>query len=425
MARRRKGFFAELNRQAQIAERERRQRQAAVSRAQQAARREAERTQREYERQQVALSKADERARAAAEKAAKLAYQESRVSEVAAMNADLAEVYAEIDGLLAWTLEVDDFVDLESLRPGKPQHPPFETPAALASPIEPLPEPVYPPEPIYAEPKARTGLFASAKRHEAAVARARAEYEAAHAHWYAHVTQLGAAHAAESARRAAAEAERQRKLAELRAQYDAECQQREEEAQQADEDLTALINDLAFDVEAAIEEYVGIVLSNSVYPDAFPVATEHAFDLASRELTMHVTVPGPSDVPAVKAYKYVKATDTIAETGLPVKDRKERYASAVWQTAVRTLHEVFEADRAGKVHSIALTVSTQVISAATGLPESVPLVVVAAARETFLEFDLANVVPHATLTHLGAALSRSPLELVPAAAGRGVRVTGR
>ncbi len=64
------------------------------------------------------------------------------------------------------------------------------------------------------------------------------------------------------------------------------------------------------------------------------------------------------------------------------------------------------------------------IAPATGLPETVPLVVVAADRETFSEFDLANVVPHATLTHLGAALSKSPFDLTPADTGRGVRRPG-
>ena len=38
---------------------------------------------------------------------------EARTAEVAAMNADLAQRNEEVDGLLASTLDVDDFVDLE------------------------------------------------------------------------------------------------------------------------------------------------------------------------------------------------------------------------------------------------------------------------------------------------------------------------
>jgi restriction system protein len=166
-------------------------------------------------------------------------------------------------------------------------------------------------------------------------------------------------------------------------------------------------------------------LSNSVYPEVFPVGHDYHFKLDTRELTLTATVPEPSAIPAVKEYKYVKAKDEITSTSLPVKAQKDRYANAVWQVAVRTLHEVFEADRAGKVHSISLTVGVDRIAPATGRPETVPLVVVAADRETFGGFDLANVVPQATLTHLGAAMSKSPFDLSPADTSRGVRVRGQ
>jgi restriction system protein len=175
-------------------------------------------------------------------------------------------------------------------------------------------------------------------------------------------------------------------------------------------------------VESAIREYVGIVLSNSVYPEAFPVDYDHDFDLGTRELRLAVTVPPPSAVSVVKEYKYVKAKDEISSTVLPVKAQKDRYAGAVTQVALRTLHEIFEADRGGKIHSIALTVGTEALSPATGLRETVPLVIVGADRETFTRFDLSNVVPQATLEHLGAAVSKSPFDLMSADTSRGVRV---
>jgi restriction system protein len=92
---------------------------------------------------------------------------------------------------------------------------------------------------------------------------------------------------------------------------------------------------------------------------------------------------------------------------------------------VRALHEIFEADRAGKIHSVALVVRAQRIAPATGRPEDVPLVVTSADRGTFLGFDLAHVVPQATLDHLGAALSKSPFDLIPADTSAGVRVRRR
>ena len=422
----RRGFFAEMNYQAQQAEKRQRQQHAAAVRAHNAAIREAERTRNAAVRARAAAQRASESERKAAEKRAQEAHVEARLAEVESMKTDLAETYAEIDGLLASTLEVDDFVDLNELK-STAEHPPFD-PGKLATPTRPLPELVYPPEPVLQEPPAPTGLsgaFGGKKKHQEAVERARAEHATAVQAWHKSNTERYDYHVAETERRKQVEEKRLAQLAVAEAEYAEQCRQREAEVEARNTELARLVNNLAFDVPEAIEEYVGIVLSNSVYPEAFPVTHEHTFDLATRELTLTVTVPEPSTVPTVKEYRYVKAKDEITSTALPAKVQKDRYANAVWQVAVRTLHEVFEADRAGKIHSIALTVGTDTITPATGRPETVPLVVAAADRATFTTFDLGNVVPHATLTHLGAALSKSPFDLTPTDTGRGVGVRGK
>lgn len=421
-----RGFFAELNHQAQLAERRRLQQQAGLQRAQTAIAREAERARVQSERAAAAAQRASAANKKEAERAAMLAHRESRAAEVAQMNAELQERYAAVDTLLASTLAVDDFVDLESLKITKVEHPPFE-PGALGTPTPEMPPLVYPAEPPYVEPTAPTGLagaFGGKKKHEEAVNRARAAHQAQHQAWVAYCQNLHADYTAELQRRATAEAQRLERLAEARAAYDEECRTREAQAAAQNEQLTKFINDLAFDVESAIAEYVGVVLANSVYPESFPVTYDHTFDLATRELRLTVTVPEPEAVPTIKEYKYVASKDEVTSTSLPVKEQKDRYANAVWQVALRTLHEVFEADRAAKIRSIALTVGAEHIAPATGRHESVPLAVVAADRDTFLSFELANVVPHATLLHLGAALSKSPLDLTPADTSAGVRKHG-
>ncbi|HKT02044.1 MAG TPA: hypothetical protein VJT31_21160 [Rugosimonospora sp.] len=423
----RRGFFAELNYQAQQAERRRRQQVAAAARAQAAAQREAERAYKDAQRAAAAAARANAAERAEAQKVAARMHVEARMAEVVAMNADLTGLYEQIDGLLASTLDVDDYVDLESLKIRTVEHPPFE-PGQLAMPVPPAPQPVYPPEPMYQEPAAPKGLssaFGGKRRHDEGVAQARAAYEAAHRAWYEHCGRIRSAYAAELERRQRAEQDRVRRLTTAEAAYQEQCRQREADAEARNQELTRFINDLAFDVESAIRDYVGIVLSNSIYPDAFPVAYDHSFDIGSRELTLNVTVPEPHSIPAVKEYRYVKAKDEIVPIALPMKERKERFANAVWQVALRTLHEIFEADRARKIRSVALTVGTSQIAPATGQPEVVQLAVVAADRDTFATFDLAHVVPHATLVHLGAALSKSPFDVTPADTRAGIRVRGR
>lgn len=421
---RRRGFFAELNYQAQQAERRRLQQEAAVVRARAAAARSAEQARRAAERAHAAAARASEAQRKAAEKEAARLHVESRLAEVAEMNAGLAAALTEIDGLLAATLDVDDFVDLEALKITAVEHPRFD-PGDLATPTPPLGELVYPPEPVFVAPPAPSGMsavFGGKKKHQEALAEARAKHEQALQDWHERNTQRYNDYLARQEEWKQTEAERMEKLAQAEADYREECAQREADAKARNEELSRLINDLAFDVPAAIEEYVGIVLSSSVYPDAFPVSHDHEFDLASRELTLLVTVPTPSTVASVKEYRYVRTKDEITSAALPLRAQKERYANAVWQVAVRTLHEVFEADRAGKIHSLALTVGVERTAPATGLLERVPLVEVASDRETFAKFDLAKVVPAATLEHLGAAMSKSPFDLAPADTRTGVRV---
>jgi restriction system protein len=420
-----RGFFAEINYQAQQAEKRRRQQEAQAVRAHNAAVRDHERAVKAAERARATAARASEAQRKAAEREAARLQVEERTAEVEAMNADVAASYEDIDGLLAWTLDTDDYVDLESLKVTA-EHPPFD-PGKLGTPLPPLPELVYPPQPTYVEPPAPKGLagaFGGKKKHAEAVSAAQAEHQQAVQFWHEKNTKMHEHHVAALAKREKDEADRLVKFAEAEAAYQAECAQREADAVARNEELTKFINDLAFDVEYAIEDYVGIVLSNSVYPDAFPVEHDHSFDLASRELTLQVNIPEPSSVPSVKEYRYVKAKDEITASKLTAKAQKDRYTAAVHQVAVRTMHEVFEADRAGKIHSIALTVGVNRIAPATGQPEYVPLAMVAADRETFNSFDLANVVPSATLDHLGAAVSKSPFDLTPADTSHGVRQRG-
>lgn len=421
-----RGFFAELNYQAQQAEKRRRQQEAATVRELNALAKEAERLQRAAARAREVAARTDEKWRRDAEKDAIRQLVSARTAEVEAMNKSLASSYQDIDTLLAWTLGVDDFVDLETLRVVV-EHPPFD-PGPLGEPTPQVEEPVYPRQPSYFEPPAPKGLLASfggKKRHAEAVEQARGAHEQAQRAWQEGAARQRAEHEEKLAAREKTEAERLAKLAEAEEGYRSECAMREADAARKNEELTNFINDLAFDVPYAIEDYVGVVLSNSVYPDAFPVEHEHSFDLNTRELAMQLNIPEPTALPTVKEYRYVKAKDEIVPTQMTAKAQKDRYNSAVHQVALRNLHEVFESDRAGKIHSIALTVGVARMSPATGQPEFVPLVVVAADRETFGSFDLASVVPAATLKHLGAAVSKSPFDLTAAETSHGVRQRSR
>ena len=413
---RRRGFFAEIQYQSVQAEKRRQREQAAAARSHASAVRANDRALVSAVRQKAATDKGA--SAAAARKAV-----EAGIAEAAAMTDDVNERYAEIDSLLAATLDVDDYIDVAGLRIDEVEHPLFDA-SGLDKPHPPVQPFTAPPEPTWTDVPEPTGMaakFGGKKRHEEKVAAQRAAFEQAHAQWRQYCESGRAQQAQHEAEHATKEQERTEKLAAAQAVYEKACGKREADAAEHNTRLDKFVNDLAFDVEEAIDEYIGMVLENSQYPDEFPVEHDHSFDLASRELTVTVVIPEPSTLPSVKEFKNVKAKDEITETALSAKAQKERYANAVHQVALRTLHEVFEADRLGKVQSASVTVAVRTTAAHSGLIDEIPIARVAADREPFLQFDLANVVPSATLAHLGASLSKSPFDLTPAAVGADVR----
>ncbi|MGI8519020.1 MAG: hypothetical protein ACR2MC_00165 [Actinomycetota bacterium] len=344
------------------------------------------------------------------------------VAEATARNAELAKVHDEIDSILSATLELDDYVDLNTLRTVA-EHPPFPR-EDLEVPISPPAPTVARPEPIYVEPEAPKGLgavFGGKKKHTELVAQRRRDYEADHRAWQAEVAALPSVQLRETQEHEKQEQQRLAALSEARRQYEADCEQREAAAAETNHRLDELIAGIEYNVEDAIQQYVSIVLGNSVYPESFPVDHDFEFDPTLKELALTVLVPTPADLPPEKEFKYVKAKDQISATMLPKKDQKERYSNAVFQVALRSLHEIFEADRAGRIQTVALKLCAVGTDPATGVKKHSVLVAAAADRETFMTFELANVVPRATLEHLGASVSTNPFELIEVDSSQGVR----
>lgn len=360
------------------------------------------------------LSRAATAERKRLEKEAREAHIAAMEAKVEERNLKLAEVYAEIDSLLAATLDLDDYVDLETLRVVV-NHPPFDRPELEV----PVPKPrsiADPPQPTFVAPDEPTGLFRllHKRKYIVAVEKAQEAHKEALAEWQAKLKELQARRHAALEAHTHAEAHRVAVLKAERARYARECAAREAEAAERDKQLDELIVNLSYGTIEAVHEYVAIVLSNSVYPEHFAVTHDFEFEPSSAELRLRVLVPGPEKIPEVKAYKYTKSTDEITAIPLSQKLCRDRYANAVHQVALRSIHEVFESDRRGLIKTISLTVGTDTVDPATGRQTHVPFIFVGAERESFIEFNLSAVIPALTLNRLGASVSKNPYGLIPA-----------
>lgn len=410
----RRGFFAELQHQARVAARDKERTERQASRDHAAMVRRREQAQKLAIRLQAQMAKTAGAEKKRLEKEAKEAHLEAMEAEVEERNQNLSEIYDEIDSLLVSTLGRDDYVDLKTLRVST-QHPPFDR-YDLEKPI---PEPVAipdPPKPVLTVPEPPRGLASllGKSKHIEAVETAQDAHKQAVADWKVRCSDAEVRRRLARERHDRSEVERLDRLSLERARYAKECEAREVDAAAQNRTLAELIINLGYGTADAVQEYVSIVLSNSVYPEHFQVTHEFEFDPSSAELRLRAFVPAPSSIPEIKAYKYTKAADEITSTDLSQKLCRDRYASAVHQVALRSFHEIFESDRRGLVKTISLEVGTNTVDPATGLKTYVPFVIAAAERANFLTFDLSAVIPALTLGRLGASVSKNPHGLVPA-----------
>jgi restriction system protein len=264
-------------------------------------------------------------------------------------------------------------------------------------------------------------MLGGKKKHLAVVAQAEHEFAAIHQQWQEHAAQIPARQRAQMNAYQAAEQQRLSRLQADKAAYDQQCRERQHQADEKNARLDQLIRDLAAGQAAAVEEYFGIVFGNSVYPDYFGGVSSWKFDPATGELMVSFEFPHPEQLPTVRQYRYLKAKDEITATAQTQKERRDRYAGVVHQTALRTLHEVWESDRAGHVLTIAFSGFVDHIDEATGHESHTTLVQLAVERDQFEQLDLGKVTPAETLKYLKANVSKNPLGLIGIDTGPGVR----
>jgi len=232
-----RGLIGELLHQSQQAQKRRLQEERAAHRDALAAARRAEQAQRAVERSTAQFARSSAAETKALEREAKRLHEEARLAEVEQLNAQVAETDEEIDRLLAATLEVDDYVDLGTLKQ-RVEHPPFARPdLELAHPR--LPPLTAPAEPEYSPPPGAPKLFGR-KKHAELEAQAQAEFDRLHRDWEAVVAGLPSRQAQRDADHAELERRRLHELQEARASYEAECRHRDADVTAANKQIDNL-----------------------------------------------------------------------------------------------------------------------------------------------------------------------------------------
>lgn len=152
--------------------------------------------------------------------------------------------------------------------------------------------------------------------------------------------------------------------------------------------------------EEAVEEYCTMVLTNSSYPESFPQNFTVDFEHRKSLLIVNYQLPSSDDIDFLESASVVKSRRQIKEKYLSKTQQKNMYAEIVKQVALRTVHELFEADVVSVLNHIVFNGFVCAVDEAVGHDVTVCITSLQCAKDTFVEIDLARIDLHKCFEHL-------------------------
>lgn len=337
-------------------------------------------------------------------------------AEAMRLTEDAKKALGQMEQILVHTLGVDDTVDWDSLKNTRP----FPGPVPQKPSVPPQPqEPKLPPAPDRGDSKYSLKLslfdrFSSARR---ALREREAEdrFTADRSDWAKSKATALATHASlqeEHARRIR-EADEQHAAAIRAWDADREAYIRKQAAGNASVDAKRE-KYLKADPEAIVD-YCDMVLSASQYPDCFPKSFELAYNPANKIVVVDYQLPAINDLPTLAEVRYLKSEDDFAEKHLSEAQVNKLFDSILYQVALRSIHEIFEADAINAISAVVFNGYVHSIDKATGREVDACVLTVQAGKEEFLEVSLENVDPKACFKKLRGVGSSKLHSLTPVA----------
>ncbi|TPN81633.1 restriction endonuclease [Mesorhizobium sp. CU2] len=355
--------------------------------------RENERFQKQQEREAQRLQKHFLMSQREAERAAKLQYLEDREEEANYETQAINDSLDRLRNVLQDTLSVDDTISFDSLRV-------HEKPPTLSISKSVLNGSEAPKLENFraqvAQPSGLAKLIPGAKsRYANALTDADSRYEVAHIEW------------------TKTERTRIAKLEDMKASHFQALSAFKNKVEQRNAEVDDFRDSyLASDPDSIIA-YNSMVLERSAYPPGFPQTFSIAYTVASKQLVIEYELPTAEIVPAKIECRYVKTRDLIEAKVRKAAEIKEIYQDVIAALALRTIHEVFEADQAACIETCCFNGYVRTVDPATGVDIQPHLISVRTTKERFTQINLARVDKTSCLRNLGAQVSRHASESQP------------
>jgi restriction system protein len=169
-------------------------------------------------------------------------------------------------------------------------------------------------------------------------------------------------------------------------------------------------------LECAMEsvlDYCRLVLGNSRYPDCFPSDAVVDYVTESRTLVVDYALPDVSAIPTLKELKFVASREEFLAVKASEAWLNRTYDSVLYQIALRTLYELFQADAAKAIDSIVFNGWVSSIDKATGKEVNGCILSIHASKAEFMDINLANVDPKACFKKLKGVSAAKLIALQP------------
>lgn len=190
--------------------------------------------------------------------------------------------------------------------------------------------------------------------------------------------------------------ERQKVLHEERTQWDieeAEYKRRQDHANAQVDTLRNSYRNWDGHDNRAIQEHAELVLNASHYPDWLNIDYDFGFNAETKTAVVEYRLPTMESIPTTKSVAYVQSRDELKRSHLSNRDRDILYENTLYQIALRTIHELYEADEIGAFEAVVFNGWVDVVDQATGQAGERCIMSVQALRDEFLALNLSAVDP--------------------------------
>ena len=165
----------------------------------------------------------------------------------------------------------------------------------------------------------------------------------------------------------------------------------------------------------AIYDYCDLVLTNSDYPDYFPQEFNLDYNPENKILVIDYSLPNIESLPTVKEVKYIQSRDEFKKSYISDAVKNKLYDSILYQIALRSIHEIFEADIVEGISAIVFNGWVNSIDKGTGNEVNACVLTVQTSKEEFLKINLENVDPKRCFKNLKGVGSSKLHSLIPVA----------